>query len=185
MHSETTSPGTMGRSRHVGKKNIVFFIFLLVLFFLMSCQQRKPDNQLNAAVDKYIYVWNGGSLDSLDAITSQNFQMRINPTFEARTGRDKLKESITRARSVFPDFSVKETERIILSDTALVVSWVVSGTYKNPQDTLNYGKKTEANGFSVIFFNEGILTGEWIGYSDLTWYKGIGYELVIPEKKKK
>jgi hypothetical protein len=65
------------------------------------------------------------------------------------------------------------------------VSWVISGTYKNPQNSLNYDRKTEASGFSVIFFNEGILTGEWIGYSDLTWYKNLGYELVLPNRKEK
>ena len=152
------------------------------LFFLVSCQKRTPENQLNA-VQKYIDVWNGESLDSLNAITSENFQLRINPTFEAMTGRDKLKESISKTRYAFPDFSVKENEIIALGDTALAVSWVISGTYKNPQDSLIYGRKTEASGFSVIFFNDGILTGEWIGYSDLTWYKNLGYELVIPRKK--
>jgi hypothetical protein len=177
MLSETICPDT------IGKKIIVFFILLFILFLLMSCQQPKPDNQLNDAVEKYLYVWNGGSLDSLDAITSENFQLRINPTFEAMTGRDKLKESISKTRYVFPDFSVKEKERIILSDTALAVTWVISGTYKNPKDSLNYGRKTEASGFSVIFFNEGRLTGEWIAYSDLTWYKQLGFSLVPPTIK--
>ena len=175
MLNEMKSPLT-------GKKLLMFFIFLLLLFFLTSCQQKKSHDELNAAVDKYIYVWNGGRLDSLNVITSENFQLRINPNFEPMTGRDTLKESISRTRSVFPDFSVKETERIILSDTALVVSWVVSGTYKNPQDSLNYGKKTEANGFSVIFFNKGIITGEWIGYSDLTWYEKLGYKQTSGKK---
>lgn len=167
------------------KKLIVFFIFLFILFFIISYLQHKPENQLNVAIEKYLSVWNGASPNFLNRITSENFQLRINPTFEAITGRDKLKESISRTRSVFPDFMVKEKEIIILSDTALVVSWVISGTYKNPQDSLNFDRKTEASGFSVIFFNEGILTGEWIGYSDLTWYKNLGYELIIPEKRKK
>jgi hypothetical protein len=149
----------------------------------MSCQQKKSENLINAAVEKYLYVWNGGSLDSLNTITSENFQSRINPTFEPMTGRDKLKESITRTRSVFPDFTVKEKEMIILGDTALALTWDINGTYKNAQDSSNYGRKTEGSGFSIIFYNDGILTGEWIGYSDLTWYKGLGYELVMPKKK--
>lgn len=165
------------------KKLLVFFIFLLLLFFLTSCQQQKPENQINAAVEKYLYVWNGGSLDSLDAITSENFQLRINPKFEPMTGRDKLKESISKTLYVFPDFTVKEKEMIKLGDTALALTWDISGTYKNTKDSTNYGRKTQASGFSVIFFNEGILTGEWIGYSDLTWYKNLGYELVMAKKK--
>ena len=171
------------KSRLTGKKLLMFFMFLILLFFLTSCQQTKSHDELNAAVEKYLYVWNGGSLDSLNGITSENFQLRINPTFEAMIGRDKLKENISGTRTVFPDFAVQEKEIIMLGDTALAVAWTVSGTYKNPQDSSNYGKTTEANGFSVIFFNEGILTGEWIGYSDLTWYKNLGYELTLLKKK--
>ena len=66
---------------------------------------------------------------------------------------------------------------------ALAITWDISGTYKNPQDSTNYGRKTEASGFSVIFYNKGIITGEWIGYSDLTWYKNLGYELTLPKRK--
>jgi hypothetical protein len=183
MFSLASDSDTIEKSRFFGKKLILFLILLLLLFFLTSCRQKKSHDELNAAVEKYLYVWNGGSLDSLNVITSENFQLRINPNFEARTGRDKLKESITRTRSLFPDFSVKEYERIILSDTALVVTWIVNGTYKNLQDSLIYGMNTETKGFSIIFFNEGILTGEWIGYSDLTWYKNLGYELVLTKKK--
>lgn len=150
------------------KKKLIIIISFLALFFLTSCQQSKDEVKVKAAVQKYLEAWNGGNLDLLDTITSQNFQMRINPTFEAMTGRDKLKESISKTRNVFPDFTVKENEKIILGDTALAITWDISGIYKNPQDSSNYGRKTEASGFSVIFFNEGILTGEWIGYSDLT-----------------
>jgi len=182
MFSLTNNSNTIGKSRFAGKRLLVFFIFLLLLFSLTSCQQKKSHDELNIALEQYIYVWNGGSLDSLDAITSENFQLRINPTFEPMNGRDKLKESISRTRYVFPDFLVKENEKIILSDTALVLSWVISGTYQNPQDTMNYGKTTEANGFSVIFFNEGIITGEWIGYSDLTWYEKLGYKQTSGKK---
>jgi SnoaL-like polyketide cyclase len=163
-------------------KYLVVIIFLFSLFFLVSCQQHKPAYPSNA-VQNYLNAWNGGSLDSLNAITSENFQLRINPTFEAMTGRDKLKESISKTRYRFPDFSVKEKEIIVLGDTSFVITWVIKGTYKNPQDSINYGRKTEASGFSVIFFHDRILTGEWIAYSDLTWYKNLGYELVIPKKK--
>src|SRR3989339_2206112 len=176
MFSLTNNSNTIGKSRFAGKKLLVFFIFLLLLFSLASCQQKKSHDELNIALEQYSYVWNGGSLDSLDAITSENFQLRINPTFEPMNGRDKLKESISRTRYVFPYFTVKEKEMIMLGDTALAITWDINGTYRNPQDSSNYVRKTEASGFSVIFYNKGIITGEWIGYSDLTWYKNLGYE---------
>jgi hypothetical protein len=162
----------------VMKRFALFIIFIFISFFIMSCQRHKSDKQLNAAIDKYISVWNGVSLDSLDTITSQNFQLRINPDFERSNGRDKLKESITQTRYLFPDFNVQEKDRNILSDTAAVVSWEISGTYKNPKDSSDNLRKTKASGFSVIFYNDGILTGEWIAYSDLNWNKSLSLEPV-------
>ena len=165
------------------KKVIIFFIFLIIAFFLFSCQQQKSENRVNAALEKYLYVWNGGILDTLDVITSESFQLRINPTFEPAIGRERLKEKILGTRSVFPDFTIKAKEMIMLGDTALALTWTISGTFKNAKDSLNSGKRTEAEGFSIIFFHDGILTGEWIAYSDLTWYKNLGYQLVLPKKK--
>ena len=160
------------------KKIILFVILLLLLLFLVSFRVKspvnidKPDNQ-SGAVKTYLYVWNGGSLDSLDAITSENFQLRMNPDFKPITGRDKLKQNILQTRAYCPDFKVDKKEMIILGDTAMAVTWIISGTYANPADTLSKKIKTESPGFNIIFFNRGIITGEWIGYSDLTWHKKI------------
>jgi hypothetical protein len=164
------------------KKLFGFIPFILLLFFFTSCSQSN-DEAVKTLVKKYVDVWNGGSLDSLDTITSEDFELRMNPKFEPLKGREKLKEGVTKTRYAFPDFMVDKKEMIFLGDTAIAVSWTISGTYKNPQDSLGYGNKTEAEGFSIIFFNEGVLTGEWIGYSDLEWYKGMGYELQFAKKK--
>ena len=99
-------------------------------------------------------------------------------------GRDKLKEAISRTRFAYPDFAIKVKEKIILGDTALALTWQMSGTNQNPQDSTNYGKQTEAQGFSIVFFDKGTITGEWIAYSDLTWKKNLGYELVLPKKER-
>lgn len=164
------------------KRTILLIILLIVLFFLVSFRPQPPEDPLKHSVNTYINVWNGWSVDSLDAVTSENFQLRNVPSFIPLTGRDKLKEYIKGTRTVFPDFKVSEKEIIMLGDTAVAVTWVVSGTFKDPEDSLTIYKKTEAPGFSIIFFNKGIITGEWIGYSDLTWYKGMGYELLKPKK---
>ena len=163
------------------KESFVFIAFLLLLFIITSCKT-DTEEEIKTTAQKYLDVWNGGSLDSLNAITSENFELRLNPKFDPLKGRDKLKEAVTKTRYVFPDFIVDKKEMIVLGDTTIAISWTISGTYKNPQDSLGYGNKTEAEGFSIIFFNEGILTGEWIGYSDLEWYKGMGFEL-MPKKK--
>lgn len=149
----------------------------MFLLFFTSCRQNN-DNTVKSLVKKYVDIWNGGHLDSLDSITSENFELRMNPKFEPLKGRNKLKEVILNTRYTFPDFMVDKKEMIFLGDTAAAVSWTSSGTYKNPQDSSGNGNKTSAEGFSIIFFNEGVLTGEWIAYSDLEWYKGMGFELI-------
>lgn len=166
------------------KSLFVYFLFLPLLFIITSCKSNNEE-AIKTVVQKYVDVWNGGSLDSLDTITSEDFELRMNPKFVPLKGRYKLKEGVTKTRYAFPDFTVNKKEMIFLGDAAIAVSWTIGGTYKNPQDSLGYGNNTEAEGFSVIFFNEGILTGEWIGYSDLEWYKGMGYELQFAKTNKR
>jgi len=50
---------------------------------------------------------------------------------------------------------------------------------------LSSAGKIDVPGFSVIFFSNDKISGEWIGYSDLTWYKQLGFELILPGKSGK
>jgi hypothetical protein len=158
-------------------------VFLSFFFLLNSCQVEKPKVQIEPIVEKYVSVWNGGSLDSLDSIVADNFEIRNGPTFESKIGREALKKYITETRTAFPDFIVSGKQITLLGDTALVALWSISGTYYNPEKPNVIVQKTSSPGFSVIFFSDNKLTGEWIAYSDLNWYKGMGYELTIPNKK--
>ena len=165
------------------KKLALSIVFLSFFFLLNSCQVEKPKVQMEPIIQKYLSVWNGGSLDSLDAIVTDNFEIRNNPTFEPKIGKIALKKYITETRAGFPDFNVSVKQITLLGDTALVALWSISGTYYNPENPNIILPKTGSQGFSVMFFSDNKLTGEWIAYSDLSWYKGIGFELTIPQKK--
>jgi len=165
------------------KKLALTLVFLFFFFLLNSCQVEKPKVQIEPIVQKYVAVWNGGSLDSLGSIVSDNFEIRNGPTFESKIGIEALKKYITETRTAFPDFNVSGKQITLLGDTALVALWDISGTYYNSENPNITVPKTSSPGFSVIFFNDNKLTGEWIAYSDLSWYKGMGYELTIPNKK--
>jgi hypothetical protein len=158
---------------------------LMLLFFMLftSCQKQDYSSEMGPILDQYVDVWNGDSLNVLDRITDKNFQLRIIPTFDPATGIEKLKEAVTETRTQFPDFLVKETERLFVGDSAIVIRWIVTGTFKGENEMPPTGNKVNAPGFSVIFFNKGKLTGEWIAYSDLTWYKQLGFSLVPPTIK--
>jgi len=163
-------------------KNIVVHIFILfsIAMLLIGCQKKDVSEEINPILEKYLEAWNEGNLDVLDKITSLDFEMRINPDFKANRSRDFLKESITNTRNDYPDFLVTVDEKLFISDTAVVVHWTITGTNTGEGSHPPTGKKTSSNGFSVIFFNDGKITGEWIGYSDLTWLKQLGFIITPP-----
>jgi hypothetical protein len=164
-------------------KNISFGLLVLIVL-LMSSSCRKPDEtkEIKQLIDRYVSVWNGDNLNKLDNIVAKNFQLRIVPEFAASTGIQKLKAEITQTRDYFPDFELTETERIFTGDTVVVIRWTATGTFKNRNQMSTSTGKINVPGFSVIFFTNGKLTGEWIAYSDLTWYKQLGFTLKPPEK---
>ena len=155
--------------------------FLLITLTFVSCQKKDYSTELNPIIDKYLEAWNEGNLDILDEITPLDFELRINPAFEAKNNRDLLKEDITNTRKVYPDFLVTVEDRLFISDTAVVIRWTITGTNTGEGRFPPTGRKATSKGFSVIFFADGKLTGEWIGYSDLTWVKELGFTLTPPE----
>jgi len=161
-----------------------FFIYssllLLIALALISCQKKDYSTEINPILDKYLEAWNEGNLEILDEITPLDFELRINPDFEAKNNRDLLKESITNTRKVYPDFLVTVEDRLFISDTAVVIRWSITGTNTGEGSFPPTGRKTSSNGFSVLFFADGKLTGEWIGFSDLTWVRQLGFNIIPP-----
>jgi len=80
----------------------------------------------------------------------------------------------------YPDFLVTVDDRLFVSDTAVVIRWTITGTNTGVGTHPPTGKRANSNGFSIIFFAEGKLTGEWIAYSDLTWVKQLGFTITPP-----
>ena len=164
-------------------KHLLVYISVisLITLALISCQKKDYSKEVNPIIDKYLEAWNEGNLEILDEITSLDFELRINPDFEAKDSRDLLKESISNTRLAYPDFLVTVNDRLFVSDTAVVIRWTITGTNLGEGSHPPTGKKANSNGFSVIFFAGGKLTGEWIAYSDLTWVRQLGFTLTPPK----
>ena len=164
-------------------KHILAFISFIVIIVLslISCTKKDYSTEINPIIDKYLEAWNEGNLDILDEITPLDFELRINPDFKAKNSRDLLKEDITNTKKAYPDFFVKVEDRLFISDTAVVIRWRITGTNTGEGSFPPTGMKTRSNGFSIIFFADGKLTGEWIGYSDLTWVRQLGFTISPPE----
>lgn len=156
-------------------------LVLLTLFLITSCQGPLTKTDKDRLLKQYVAVWNGDSLDILDSIVSKNFQLRMVPTFDPVTGIENLKREINQTRTYFPDFLLEETEKLFIGDTAVVIRWKATGNFKNKDQMSSRSGKVDVPGFSVIFFDKGRITGEWIAYSDLTWYEQLGFKLVPPD----
>ncbi|MBT8385980.1 MAG: ester cyclase [Ignavibacteria bacterium] len=164
-------------------KSFSLSIALLVLIFQLttSCQKTDYKQQIDPLLDKYLHVWNSGNFEELDAITSPEFELRMNPDFKPKTGRKLLKEEITNTRKAFPDFYLAVEKRFFVGDSAVAIQWLLTGTNTGKSSMPPTGNKVNIPGFSVIFFADNLLTGEWIAFSDLAWTTQLGFTLTQPE----
>lgn len=162
-----------------------FLILTGSIFFISSCQVQEQKKNIEPVIDAYVDVWNTGNLNSLDTIVVPNFELRIDPTFEPLVGLDSLKKTIANTRKMFPDFKVIIDKKIITGDTVALGTWIIEGTYSKDIKSPAAGKKISTPGFSVIFFSDNKITGEWIAYSDLTFMKQLGFSIVPPKEAKK
>ena len=167
-------------------KQLVFrlmsiLLFLFILQVSTSCQEQDITTNINPLIDKYVRAWNTGNLEELGAITSAKFELRMTPDFEPKIGRNLLKDEITNTRKGFPDFNIKEDKRLFVGDSAVVIHWTLTGTNTGKSTMPPTGNKVNVPGFSVIFFADNLITGEWIAFSDLMWVSQLGFTLTPPE----
>jgi len=167
------------------KRLIIFSLSLAFLFLTFqlttSCQKTDYKQKINPLLDKYLEAWNIGNLEELDAITSTDFELRINPDFKPKIGQKVLKEEITNTRNAFPDFHLSVEKKLFVGDSAVVIQWNLTGTNTGKSNMPPTGNEVNIPGFSVIFFADNLLTGEWIAFSDLAWVTQLGFTLTPPE----
>ena len=81
---------------------------------------------------------------------------------------------IESTRAPFNDFSLVLKEKSEVSDTVCLITWEITGNRKTDGEPFN------STGFSVIFHSKGLITGEWISFSDVGWVTGLGYKVTPP-----
>jgi predicted ester cyclase len=162
------------------KKSFLAILTLVVISQFFSCTKENYVEKINPLIDQYISAWNTGNLSLLTGVVDSSFELRKIPDFQPMRGIKALEEYLVSTRTVIPDFFLEETEKLFISDTAVVVTWTFKGTYKGENDLPPTGSKIDISGFSIIYFNDNKLTGEWIAFSDLTWVKQLGFSITPP-----
>ncbi|NNG27547.1 MAG: SnoaL-like domain-containing protein [Ignavibacteriaceae bacterium] len=167
------------------KRFIIYSLSITFLFLIAQCltfcQKKDYSTQINPLLDKYLEAWNAGNFEELDKVVSADFELKMNPDFKQKIGRELLKEEITNTRNAFPDFHLTVEKRLFVGDSAVVIQWSLTGTNTGESSMPPTGNEVSIPGFSVIFFNDNLLTGEWLAFSDLAWVTQLGFTLTPPE----
>jgi len=165
-------------------KNIIgILISLLLVLLFYACEVQDHSRTINPLIDKYLEAWNSNNSSLFKDIVDSSFELRRLPDFKPLKGIKYLEDYLIKTHTSLPDFLLKESERIFLGDTAVAVCWTFTGTYKGENNFLPSGSEIEIPGFSIIYFNNNKLTGEWITFSDLTWVKQLGFSVIPPAAK--
>ncbi len=152
-----------------------FAAIVITASLLAGCNlATQSENDFNALLNAYGEVWNTGFFNGLDTLVAENFDFRYNSSGPF-TGIKPLISGIESTRDPFTDFSLILKEKWEVCDTVCLINWEISGNRKTDNEPF-YNK-----GFSVIFHSDGIITGEWISYSEIDWITGLGYNIAPPK----
>ncbi len=161
-------------------KNVLFMnLSVLITFvFIAGCQQQKPDPsaKIKPIVDKLDNAWNGGSLDSLDAIFAPDFERIVNNQPAAK-GVEGYKKAITDFRTVYPDLKLT-LDNIIYGENGAATRWVLTGTNTAPGQMPPMGKNVNVWGESIVHVVNGKVTKEIVAYDNQELMEQLGYTMV-------
>lgn len=105
---------------NVGKKMILVLFILVPPLLFLSCAEQDYSEKINPILDKYLEAWNTGNLSLLAGVVDSTFELRKLPDFKPIRGIKSLEDYIISSRTVIPDFFLKETEKLFVSDTAVI-----------------------------------------------------------------
>ena len=157
---------------------------IIILIFITGCQQQKDySKELQPLTDKYVEVWNGGNPDSLDAIMSKDFVYHSNSSPDAN-GIEGIKKVIASFRTAYPDAKLVR-EEVIFSENKAAARWAITGTNTGPGEIPPTGKSVSIWGESIIHYENGKITEEWVAFDNQSMMEQLGYTMIPPSEKKK
>ena len=153
---------------------------LLGTAILSGCRKPDPAVKLGPIIDKYVEIWNTGNMEGVEEILHPEFELRMTPEFEPEIGIEAFKESITKWRTVYPDFHI-DLDEVVFTAEVGAARWTITATHSGPGWFPPTGKTVKVPGMSIFHFKDGKLKDEWIGGNNSYWLSQLGFELVPPE----
>jgi len=160
-------------------------ILIVTFVFIAGCQQQKPDpsQELKPIADKLVEAWNGGNLDSLDAIIDPSFVRTVNQMPDVK-GVDGFKKVISGLRTTYPDLKLS-IDNEIYSENSLAYRWVLAGTNTGPGEMPPTGKSYNNWGLTIIYFANGKITRQIVAYDEKSFFEQLGFTITPPSETKK
>jgi len=163
-----------------------FFILILLSIFIFSgCQQQEQrtytDAELQTIMDSNTQLWNGGSVDLVDALYAEGC-VRHNADVGDSEGPEGVKEFVKWVYTAYPDFKVTFDKPFEFKDR-IVTQWTATGTNDGPlnENMPATGKKVTFSGIGMSIIDNGKITEEWVYYNQLPIYGQMGYELMMKQ----
>ena len=155
-------------------------ILLSAIIIIAGCQQQMDNSkELKPLADKFLEVWNNGNYNALNTIVDPSF-VRISNSQPVVEGLDGLKEVIQGLRTGYPDLKIVFAEEIY-SDNKAAFKWELIGTNTGATDIPANGKAVELWGMTIVHFNNGKISKEFVAFDRQEWIEQLGYSISPPE----
>ena len=158
---------------------IQYVVLVILLSFVVSCQQAGINAQDEERTRRVLEIWNTGNLELVDKVFSPDFVFHRVDMYEDIVGTDAFKEYMISLRTTYPDFNVTFDEQIKSGDT-FADRWTVTATNTGPGDFPPTGKKVKVSGASIVKVAEGKIVEEWLYFNQAAMLTQLGFTISPP-----
>lgn len=163
----------------------LFLRTLMVLATVMlvaGCARTEKSAELEQVIDKYVALWNTGDFTDIAEVVHPEFELRMEPGYEARRGFDALIQEITETRTGYPDFHITVDELFHVQDK-VALRWSITATNTGSVNRPPTGRRVAISGMSILHMKAGKVADEWVAANSLSWLQQLGYTVVPPAEQ--
>jgi steroid delta-isomerase-like uncharacterized protein len=166
---------------------IAFLITLVLLCFLISCQQQTKDvmteQQARALMDRYMDTMNKTDLALVDEIIAPEFVLRSPFLPEPIVGIEGLKALVMNTSKTFSDFSATVEELAVKGDR-IWCRFTMKGINTGPLGELPAtGKTFHVTGLAITRVVDGKIVEDETFWNVLDFYQQLGFTLTPPQQQ--
>jgi predicted ester cyclase len=139
----------------------ILAVLLAALVIFSGCQQQQDHSkELKPILDRGVAVWNSGNIEEVDEIWAP---------------------SAIRSANQLPDVEgidgIKAIDEEVYSENKAIIRWTFSGTNTGEGEMPPTGKQINIWGISILHFENGKLTREYVSFDNQPLLEQLGFTL--------